>query len=223
MSATTATTHTFNNLKAGTKYVFAVRPCTKVNGDTVWGPYREYATATKTAKIAKHTASTVALSWPEMTGATGYRIYYKSGNEWKIIVDLTTATSCTFTFSTAGAKCTFAVRPYIKSGSNYIWSDYTTYTAATTPATVTAKASSPASGKISLSWNQVTGADGYQVYYKTGNGSFKLYKTVNSATKSMSFSNLKSGTKYTFAVRAGIKTSGGNIWGGYNTATLTVK
>ena len=117
----------------------------------------------------------------------------------------------------------FAVRPYIKSGNNYIWSDYTTCLAATTPATVTAKVSSPAKGKITLNWNQVTGADGYQVYYKNGNGSYKLYKTVGKNVKSLSFANLKSGTKYTFAVRAGIKTTGGNIFGGYKAATVTVK
>lgn len=227
VSATTATSHTFKNLKAGTKFVFAVRPYTISGGNTIWSPYTECATATKTVKIAKITAkqttSKVTLSWPKVAGATAYRIYYKAGDSWKIIVDSTTATSCVFTFSTAGAKCTFAVRPYIKSGNNYIWSDYTTCVAATTPATVTAKVSSPAKGKITLNWNQVTGADGYQVYYKTGNGSYKLYKTVGKNVKSLSFANLKSGTKYTFAVRAGIKTTGGNIFGGYKAATVTVK
>lgn len=227
VSATTATSHTFKNLKAGTKFVFAVRPYTISGGNTIWSPYTECATATKTVKIAKITAkqttSKVTLSWPKIAGATAYRVYYKSGDSWKIIVDSTTATSCVFTFSTAGAKCTFAVRPYIKSGNNYIWSDYTTCLAATTPATVTAKVSSPAKGKISLSWNQVTGADGYQVYYKNGNGSYKLYKTVGKNVKALNFSNLRSGAKYTFAVRAGIKTTGGNIFGSYKTATVTVK
>lgn len=227
VSATTATSHTFKNLKAGTKYVFAVRPYVKSGSNVIWSPYTECATATKTVKIskisAKQTTSKVTLSWPKVAGATAYRIYYKAGDSWKIIVDSTTSTSCVFTFSTAGAKCTFAVRPYITSGNNYIWSDYTTCVAATTPATVTAKVSSPAKGKISLSWNQVTGADGYQVYYKTGNGSYKLYKTVGKNVKALNFSNLKSGTKYTFAVRAGIKTTNGNVFGGYKAATVTVK
>ena len=94
---------------------------------------------------------------------------------------------------------------------------------ASLPATVTAKASSPSKGKISLSWNAVSGTDGYQVYYKSGNGSYKLYKTVGAGTKSLSFSGLKTGTKYTFAVRSGIKTSGGNIFGAYKAAAVTVK
>ena len=90
------------------------------------------------------------------------------------------------------------------------------------PSAVTAKATSPSKGSLSLSWNAVNGADGYRVYYKVGNGSYKLYKTYSSV-QNLTFKNLKSGTKYTFAVRAGIRTSGGNIFGGYNIATVTVK
>ncbi len=227
VSATTATSYTVKSLKAGTKYTYAVRPYVQTNSGVVWSDYTECATATKAVKpskvTAKQTANTITLNWTKCSGATGYRIYYKSGSAWKVAVSSTAATTHTFKNLKAGAKYTFAVRPYIKNGSTVIWSDYTTYTAATNPATVTAKASSPSKGKISLSWNAVNGADGYQVYYKTGNGSYKLYKTVGSGTKSLSFSNLKSGTKYTFAVRAGIKTSGGNIFGGYKAATVSVK
>ncbi len=227
VKSTAATSYTVSKLTAGTKYTFAVRPYVKVGGNVIWSPYTECATATKAAKIAKITAKSttgsITLSWPKAAGATAYRVYYKSGNSWKILINSTTATSCGLTISKAGVKYTFAVRPYIKSGSNYIWSDYTTCIAATNPATVTAKVSSPSKGKISLSWNLVTGADGYRVYYKTGNGSFKLYKTVGKNVKALNFTNLKSGTRYTFAVRAGIKTSGGNIYGGYKTAAVTVK
>lgn len=219
---------TINKLSAGTKYTFAVKAGVKKGSNITWSStYTTIDTATKTVKpskvTAKQTANTITLNWTKCSGATGYRIYYKSGSAWKVAVSSTAATTHTFKNLKAGAKYIFAVRPYIKNGSTVIWSDYTTYTAATNPATVTAKASSPSKGKISLSWNAVNGADGYQVYYKTGNGSYKLYKTVGSGAKSLSFSNLKSGTKYTFAVRAGIKTSGGNIFGGYKAATVTVK
>ncbi len=227
VSSTTATSYTVSKLKAGTKYTFAVRPYVKVGSNVIWSPYTECATATKTVKpskvTAKQTASTITLSWPQVSGATGYRIYYKSGSTWKTLVSSTTATSYTVKNLKAGAKYTFAVRPYTNNGSTVVWSDYTTYTAATTPATVTAKVSSPSKGKINLSWNAVSGSEGYQVYYKTGNGSYKLYKTVSASTKSLSFSNLKSGTKYTFAIRAVVKTSGGNIYSGYNAATVMVK
>ena len=227
VSSTTAVSYTIKNLKVGTKYTYAVRPYAKVGSNIIWSPYTECATATQAVKPAKvtstQTTSTITLNWTKCAGTTGYRIYYKSGSSWKVAVSSTTATTHTFKNLKAGAKYTFAVRPYIKNGSNVVWSDYTQFMTAALPATVTAKVSSPSKGKINLSWNTVNGTDGYQVYYKTGNGSYKLYKTVGAGTKSLSFSNLKPGTKYTFAVRSGIKTSGGNIFGGYKSATVNVK
>ncbi len=226
-STTSATTHTFSGLKAGTKYTYAVRPYIQTNSGLVWSDYTVIDTSTQAVKPSKVTAtqsnSTIKLTWTKCPGATGYRIYYKSGNIWKVAVSTTAATSHSFSGLKAGAKYTFAVRPYIKIGNTVVWSDYTQFMTATNPATVTAKVSSPSKGKLSLSWNAVNGADGYQIYYKTGNGAYKLYKVVGAGTRSMSFNNLKSGTKYTFAVRAGIKTGGGNIFGGYKVATVTVK
>ena len=227
IGSTTATTVDVKGLTAGTKYAFAVRPYVKNGNTVVWSDYKEAPTATKAVKPAKVTAtqttSTITLNWTKCAGATGYRIYYKSGSTWKVAVSATAATTHTFKNLKAGAKYTFAVRPYILNGSTLVWSDYTQFMTASLPATVTAKASSPSKGKISLSWNAVSGTDGYQVYYKSGNGSYKLYKTVGAGTKSLSFSGLKTGTKYTFAVRSGIKTSGGNIFGAYKTAAVTVK
>lgn len=222
------TSCTLTGLAAGTKYKYAVIAYGSGNGNVVIAnAYTTVETVTKADAPSKVSAtqstSAIKLSWTACSGATGYRIYYKSGNTWKVSVSSTTATSHTYTGLKAGAKYTFAVRPYIKNGSEIIWSDYVEYSAATTPATVTAKATSSATGKIALSWNQVNGADGYQVYYKTGNGSYKLYKTVSASTNSLNFSNLKSGTKYSFAVRAGIKTSGGNIFGAYKGAAVTVR
>ena len=172
-------------------------------------------------KIAQNT-SAIRLTWTKCAGATGYRIYYKSGNTWKICLNATTATSHTFTGLKAGSKFTFAVRPYIIADGTVIWSDYTQFTTATKPANPAVKVTSPSKGKISLAFGAVNGADGYQVFYKTGNGAYKLYNTFGK-TGTLNFSNLKSGTKFTFAVRAGIKTSGGNIFGGYREVSVTVK
>ena len=215
---------TIKNLKAGTKYTFAVKAGKKVNGKTEWSKvYVTISTATKAVKPATVTASqntsSISLNWAKSAGADGYRIFYKSGGKWKTTVSSTTALSHTFKNLNAGAKYTFAIQPYIKTESGVVWGEYAEYAASTTPATVTAKVSSPSAGKISLTWNAVNGADGYRVYYKINNGSYKLYK-VYSEVKKLTFSNLNSSNTYTFAVRAGIKTSGGNIFGAYNAASI---
>ena len=227
LTTTNKNAYTATQLQTGTKYTFAVKAYINTGALVLWSPnYSVVDTAAPTTKPSKVTAaqnsSAIKLTWAKCSGATGYRIFFKSGNVWRIAVNATAATSHTFTGLKPGAKFTFAIRPYIINGSSVIWSPYTEFTTATMPSAVTAKASSPSKGSLSLSWNAVNGADGYRVYYKVGNGSYKLYKTYSSV-QNLTFRNLKSGTKYTFAVRAGIRTSGGNIFGGYNTATVTVK
>lgn len=224
---TTKTTVTFTNLAAGSRYTFAIMAGQIVDGKVVWSnTYSTIEAATKTVApekvISAQNTSALRLTWSACKGATGYRIYYKTGNVWKVCLNTTTATTHTFQGLKAGSKYTFAIRPYIKTVSGVIWSDYTQFIAATKPSEVTAKAASVGSGKITLTWNAVNGSDGYQVYYKIGNGDYRLFKTY-SAVQNLTFSGLKSGVKYTFAVRAGIRTSGGNIFGGFKTSTVTVK
>lgn len=222
---TSATSYTFKNLKVGQMFIFAIRPYAEENGKTLWGDYATITTYTKPDAPAKVVSaqnnSAIRLTWTKCAGATGYRIYYKSGNTWKTSVSSTTANSHTYTALRPGARYTFAIRPYTIINGSVVWSDYKEYTAATLPSKVLFSVTSPSKGKISLSFSPVNGADGYQIYYKAGNGAYKLYKVCSKA-ETLTISNLKSGTKYTFAVRAGIRTSGGNIFGGYNQISVTV-
>lgn len=181
----------------------------------------------------KQTDSGVSVSWSKSSRATGYRVYYE---EFPIAywnkAATTTATSCTVTGLKPGKRYFIAVRPYMITKENVegegvkdvvVWGDYTSVGITTRPSTVTAKAISPSKGKINLSWNNVSEKiDGYRVYYKVGNGAYKIYKNYSSA-QNLTFSNLKSGTKYTFAVRAGIKSYEGIVWSTYKESSVTVK
>ncbi len=224
---TTATTITYSKLPAGQSYRFAIRSVYKeVDGTYILGGYKEIATATKAAAPADvysfQNSSAIRLIWTASKGATGYRIYYKSGNVWKVCVSTTASTTHTFKNLKAGSKNTFAVRPYIIVGGAVIWSDYITITTATRTISPVVTLTSPSKGKLNLSWNAVNGAEAYQVYYKIGNGNYKLYKTYT-GVQSLRFSNLKSGTKYTFAVRGVIKGSEEYIYGFHNPVTVSVK
>ncbi len=225
VSSVTTNSCRISNLEYGQREKYAIRPYIKNGDEVTWCEYTTVYASSKAGVVSKITSaqntSAIRLNWDSVR-ATGYRIYYKSGNKWKVAVSEAKGLSHTFTGLKPGTKYTFAIRPYTKCNGKYYWSDYTEYTTATKPDTVTAKATLPSKGKITLTWNAVNGADGYKVYYKTGNGSYKLYKTCTGVQK-FTFSGLKSGTKYTFAVRAGIRTSGGNVYGGYNPVTVTVK
>ncbi|MGN0448031.1 MAG: leucine-rich repeat protein, partial [Acutalibacteraceae bacterium] len=225
----TGTSKTVSGLTAGTKYTFAVKAGAVVNGKTIWSDvYTTINTATKTLVPTKLTSyqdtNSITLFWIKSKGATGYRIYYRANtnSSWQTALSSTTDTNYTWSNLKPNQAFQFAVRPYITTDSGVVWSDYTTITASTTPATPTAKVTSPSKGKVTLTWNAVSGATGYQVYYKSGNGSWKLYKTTSKPT-TYTFSNLKSGTKYTFAVRAYRTVEMTNFRSGYKTVSVTVK
>lgn len=222
----TKTSVTYKNLKAGSVYTFAVKAGKKVSGKVMWSDvYTTHKTATKPAKPAKVTASqttnSLTLSWSAVRGATGYRIYYKKGNNWAVSKDSVTGTTHTFKGLASGQKFTLAVRPYIKGDSGVIWGDYITCNTAVKPNIPSFTVTNPGAGQLAVKWNAVAGASEYRLYYKKNNGAYKLYKTYTSPQK-LTFKNLASGDTYTFAVRAGVKTSGGVILSDYTPKAIMV-
>ncbi len=220
------TTVTYKDLTSATIFKFAVRGYVVEDGEKSFShTYTTVEAATKpTAPVtvkAKQTASAIKLSWSKVKGASGYRIYYRSGGKWKVCVKSTTERSHTFRNLSAGKSIRFAVRPYVLYSSGMVLGEYKTYLAATTPAKVKTTAVSQAPRYITLTWTKVK-ADAYRVYYKRADGKYKLYKSYGEPQKLM-FSGLKSGTKYTFYVRAVKKTSGGNIYGAYSPVSVTVR
>lgn len=84
---------------------------------------------------------------------------------------------------------------------------------------------SSASKKITLSWEKVKNASGYEIYRKdTYNGSFKKVKTITSGnTVSWKNSGLSKKHEYYYKLRAYIKTSKGNVYSGYSQITAATK
>ena len=68
---------------------------------------------------------------------------------------------------------------------------------------------------VTLKWDAVKGADGYQIYYSTSKDG--TYKKLTSTTKtSLKKTGLKSGKKYYFKVRAYKKTDAGTLYGSFS-------
>lgn len=72
--------------------------------------------------------------------------------------------------------------------------------------------------KAKLSWKKVTGASGYEIYMKTGNGKYKKLKTLGKTKTSYMKTGLKKKTSYTFRIRAYKKSGGKKIYGAYSSA-----
>lgn len=225
-TTTTANTETFKGLPSGKKYAFAVRAYVIENGKVIKASgYTAIETATQpkapSKVISKQNSNAIQLQWATSTGATGYKIYYKTATGWKS-PGQTAKTVATFGNLSAGSKFTFAIRPFIIVSGGVIWGDPVYYNAATIPQATKATVASTVKGVISLKFSTVRGADAYQIYYKKGNGSYKLYKNYATAG-TVTFSGLKSGDSYTFAVRCATKTGSGWIYSSYNPVTVKVK
>lgn len=179
----------------------------------------------KTDKITSTPGgNSIKLKWNSVYGANCYRIYYKSGGKWKTLADVK-STSYTVNGTKYGTTYTFAVKAGKTSGKTTTWTNvYTTYTVtAKIPATTKVTSTQTASA-IKLSWNAVKGVDGYKIYYKTASG-WKALGNVTATT--VTYKNLKAGSVYTFAVKAGKVVSGKVMWSDvyttHKTATTPAK
>ena len=78
--------------------------------------------------------------------------------------------------------------------------------------------------KVTLKWNKVKGASGYEIYCKTGKGKWKLVKTLNKGSKASYKLKGKAGKKYTYKVRVFQKVENKVIYGQYsNTKSAKIK
>lgn len=222
------TSITFKNLPAGTRYTIAVRSyytCDCHSGRVTWSKdYAKIETATAPNVPAKvkveGNGSGLKISWSASKGASGYALYYNHPPfGWKEI-GKTTGTSMNIKKVAPCVVYTFAVRPYIQTANTTVWGDYKQFTGAAAPKATTLEVKSPSKGTVNIKWSRVLGADGYALYYKYNNGSYKLYKTYEKPQE-LTFTGLKAG-KYTFVVRPYVKTSLGTVCAPYTPVSVQV-
>lgn len=144
------------------------------------------------------------LSWEGVSGASGYQIYKavsKTGT-YKIIKD-TTSKSFSNTSLTTGKTYYYKVRAYRIQENKKVYSSFTAIVSVepipATPGNV--KLVKISSGKISFTWNTVSGASGYEVYRTSSKTEASRF--VKSTT-SLHYINygLTKGKTYYYKVRA---------------------
>ena len=206
----TKRTLTVNNLKAGTKYTFAVRAYSgKYDGpQTTSLSFYTTPAAPSGLKATKVTANSINVTWSKVTGAAGYKIQYSSDAKTWTNLNNTTATAATISKLKSGAAYYIRVRAYVNnsnvkdiSATSYgAYSSLTTYTAPA--ATGSISYTEITASTVTIKWSAVAGATGYEVY----NSSTKKWTDAKNVT-TYKFTSLKSGTDYTFKVKAYCRTS----------------
>ena len=110
---------------------------------------------------------------------------------------------------------TYRVKAYYVSDNVMQYSKPAQVVTCTLPANVTVTTAKRSGSNISLAWNKVSKATGYEIYVKSGRSWKKLTTTSG---KSYTAKNL-SGTK-TFRIRAYRKYNGVNYYGAYTEKTV---
>ena len=111
LTDTKSTSYTWKKAKSGTKYSFTVQSLSST-GKTVstydtTGKSITYVAAPKLSSV-KASGTSVTIKWGKVTGATKYRVYYKTTGGWKKLTE-TTKTSYTWKKAKSGVKYTFTV------------------------------------------------------------------------------------------------------------------
>lgn len=176
------------------------------------------------SKITTKVNSTdAAISWGKVKNAKGYRFYMwdESQKKWIVGINSTTELGAEISNLTPGQKYTFGVKAYKKSGKKTLWSEKVTKVSILTkPAAVKKLTATPDNKSIKLSWKSAEGAKGYRIYqYSSKDKTWKTLKTTTAL--SFTVKELKSGTKYTFAVKAYAKKDDMYSWSQKRTSVKT--
>ena len=150
----------------------------------------------------KVTANSATLSWKPVSGAIGYRIYRKVGSNW---VKVKTLSSTSYTEKGLAPYSTYQykVKAYKKKSGKTFWGKASRVQSVTTlPEAPKFKAFSSTKDAVRVNWQGVK-CDGYQLYMSENGVAYTKVATIKGASAgTYKVKNLKSGTKYTFKLRA---------------------
>jgi len=197
------TTYTFKNAVNNTYYRFAIR-CMDGDGRVISvrseSVRQDYYKAPTGLKAANYVAG-IKLSWTAVKGVNSYKIYRRveDSSSWKMIA---TVNGNTYTDTSAKKGTTYIYRLRCVDPEGEAVSAYSGTVSRIRLAAVKPKAN-VSTGKVKLSWDKVTGAEGYKIYRKTGSGSYTLIATIKKgSTLTYIDQTVKAGKTYYYRVRA---------------------
>ena len=167
---------------------------------------------------------TIQISWSSVDNADGYIVYRRTETgSWKKIADQVTDISYKDQKAVTGRTYYYTVKAY-----SYIWGGKTVSSynkdgvigKATLGKVKIAAAASENYNTIRVTWNKVSGANGYRVYRSTSKDG--KYTSIGSTAKNsaVTFIDKKAvtGTTYYYKVRAYRNVNGKKVYGSYSTA-----
>lgn len=151
----------------------------------------------------------IEVTWNSVSNATSYEFYWgTSSDSSKAIKSTKTITSTTHGLTGVEEGDSFYF--WIKAKNSSTTSSFSSYAYCFVPYTLPSRPSAPtglkatatSSSSISLSWNSVSGADEYMIYYNTSSSSSTAEAIAYTSGTSKTITGLEANTKYYFWVKA---------------------
>ena len=154
-------------------------------------------------KVKKQTSNALTFSWKKVDGVK-YRLILYKGNK-KVSAKYISGNSYKFTKLVGSADYKLRVTPYREVNGKKIYAEKDKEVkTATAPGTVKlSSVKKSGKNKAKVTWKEIPGASGYEIYMKTGTSSYKKIKTITKGkTTSYTKTGLKKGKTYSFRVCA---------------------
>ncbi|MDE6111615.1 MAG: leucine-rich repeat domain-containing protein, partial [Eubacterium sp.] len=197
---------TISGVDYGKTYSYKVRACHK-GMIPAFSDYSKAVSATNNsklptpkAKVAVNANGSFTISWNAVSGADKYEVYYDNGAGYKLLRTVT-GTSATTAVAAQGKNYSYKVKAVTNKNSSAT-SDFSNVVTAINNLklqTPTAKVKVNANGSFTISWNAVSNADKYEVYYNSGTG-YKLLRTTTGISTTTAVA--AKGKTYSYKVRA---------------------
>ena len=225
VGSVTDTSRVCAGLTTGKTYYFKVRAYKEVSGRKHYGDYSAVVNAVPKlgvpsgAKAVSASATSIKVSWSAVSGATGYQVWRStSADSGFVAVGSVTETNRVCSSLTTGTTYYFKVRAYKEVSGSKVFGAYSSVVSAvpklSSPTGVKATVSSSTS--VTVSWNTVSGATGYEVWRSEKKDS-GFSKTGAVTETSRKCPGLTAGKTYYFKVRAYKEVNGTKIYSAYST------
>ena len=169
---------------------------------------------TPSSVSVERSAGVLEVSWPAVSGATGYHITYSSngGGSWQLAAFDHRSNSISISDVDDSATYLVGVRAHNPSGGgNWRNSSPVAPLPTTPPGTPSSVSVVRSAGVLEVSWPAVSGATGYHITYSSnGGGSWDLAAFDHGST-SISISGVDDAATYLVGVRA-TNSAGGSNW-----------
>lgn len=228
------TSYTDKKLKAGKTYYYKIEVINKVHGTKGYSGNSKAVSgtvlkATTITKAQENSGTAMTITWKKIAGADGYQIYRstsKNGTYDKVgvVKGMSTAKYKDETLA-AGKTYYYKVRAYQKSGTK---TGTATFSAPqkvwTVKKTDIAKVSGTSGNKITLNWNKVSKATGYNIYRSTkaGSGFEKIAVISSGDTVKYTDKSVKTGKMYYYKIAATSNITGSTVGRGDYSKTVGV-